>query len=103
MLNKKSKFHPPRNLILLDDVGTQKIQLSNMVSSGEKKYNFFLGCKDDDHEIKPLGIMLPKTEAYVKCCDGETKWMHIFIENDELYSKSLTIYLGRVAVFLLIS
>ena len=28
--------------------------------------------------------MFPKTSAYVKSCDGETKWMYFFIEDDEL-------------------
>ena len=28
--------------------------------------------------------MLPKTSVYVKRYDGETKWMHFCIEDDEL-------------------
>ena len=27
-------------------------------------------------KTKPLCIMLPKTSAYVKYCDGETKWIY---------------------------
>ena len=42
-----------------------------MVSSGEKNYKYFIGYKNDDHKIKPLHIMLPKTSAYVKSYDGE--------------------------------
>ena len=30
---------------------------------------------DDNYKIKPLCIMLPKTNAYGKNYDGETKWM----------------------------
>ena len=41
-----------------------------MISSGE----YFIGyIDDDDYIIKPLHLMLPKTSAYVKSCDGETK------------------------------
>ena len=29
----------------------------------------------DDYKIKPLHIMLPKTSAYVKIYNGQTKWM----------------------------
>ena len=47
-----------------------------MVFSGEKNYTFFIDYIDDDHKIKTLRIMLPKTSAYVKCYDGETKWMY---------------------------
>ena len=31
--------------------------------------------------------MLPKTSAYVKRYDSETKWMYLFIEGDELLEK----------------
>ena len=31
--------------------------------------------------------MLPKTSAYVKCYDGQTKWMYFLIKNDELLEK----------------
>ena len=31
-----------------------------------------------------LGIILTKTNTYVKCCDGETKWMNFLIEDDDL-------------------
>ena len=31
--------------------------------------------------------MLPKTNAYGKNCDGETKWMQFLIEDDEIFQK----------------
>ena len=39
----------------------------------DKKVKYFIGYKDDDPEIKPLRIMLPKTKAYVRSYDGENK------------------------------
>ena len=50
-----------------------------MVSLSEKKI-FSVSCKDDNHKIKPLHIMLPKTNAYVKSYDGETKWMYFLLK-----------------------
>ena len=35
--------------------------------------------------------MLPKTSAYVKNYDGQTKWMHFLIEYDDLLEKHNTI------------
>ena len=35
-------------------------------------------------KVKLLHIMLPKTSAYVKICDGQTKWIYFLIEDDEL-------------------
>ena len=31
--------------------------------------------------------MLPQTSAYVKGFDGETKWIHFLIKDDELLKK----------------
>ena len=37
-------------------------------------------------------MMLPKTSAYVKSHDGETKWMHFLIEDNELLEKYNTVW-----------
>ena len=36
--------------------------------------------------------MLPKTNAYVKSYDGQTKWMYFLIEDDYLLEKYNTIW-----------
>ena len=41
----------------------------------------------NDHKFKPLHIMLPKTNAYVKSCDVQTTWMYFLIEYDDLLEK----------------
>ena len=38
----------------------------------------------NDHKIKPLHIILPKTSAYVKRFDGQTKLMYFLIEDGDL-------------------
>ena len=38
----------------------------------------------NDYRVKPLHIMLPKTSAYVKRYNGQTKWMDFLIEDDDL-------------------
>ena len=45
----------------------------------------------DDHKVKPLHIMLPKTSAYVKSYDGQTKLMYFLMEDDGLLEKYNTI------------
>ena len=39
----------------------------------------------------PLHIMLPKTSAYVKSYDEQTKWMYFLIEDNNLLKKHNTI------------
>ena len=38
----------------------------------------------NNHVVKPLHKMLPKTSAYVKSYDGRTKWMSFLIEDYDL-------------------
>ena len=60
--------------------------ISNKISSGKKNYKYVFGYMDD-FKIKPLHILLPKTSAYVKGYDGETKWMYFVTEGNEVFKK----------------
>ena len=44
---------------------------------------YFVGYLYDNHKVKPLHLMLPKTSTYVKSFDGQTKWMYFLIEDDD--------------------
>ena len=67
----------------MKDVDIEKVLVSNNISFGEKNYKYFKGYLYNDHKVKPLHIMLPKTRAYVKSYDGHTKWMYFLIEYDD--------------------
>ena len=71
---------------------TEKVLASNKISSGERKNKYFIGHLYNDDEVKPLHIMLPKTNTYVKSYDGQTKWMYFLIEDDDLLKKCDTIW-----------
>ena len=62
----------------MGDVHIEKVLVSNKISFGEKNYKYFIGYLYDNHKVKPLRIMLPKTSTYVKSYDGQTKWMYFF-------------------------
>ena len=63
----------------------KKALASNKISSSEKNYKCFIGYFYNDHKVKPLHIMLPKTSAYGKSYNGQTKWMYFLIEDDDFY------------------
>ena len=63
---------------------TDNLLISKKTSSGKKNYKYFIGYLDNDFKIKPLHIILPRTSAYVKGCDGETKRMSFLIEGGDL-------------------
>ena len=43
------------------------------IPSGKKNYKYSIGYLYNDFKVKPLHMMLPKTSAYVKSYDGQTK------------------------------
>ena len=68
----------------MGDADIKKVLVSNKISFGRKNYKYFIGCLYNDNKSKPLNIMLPKTSAYVKSYDDQTKWMYFVIEDDDL-------------------
>ena len=77
-------FYSSNTPVLLRDVDIEKVLASDKISFGEKNYKYVIGYLHNDHKVKPLHIMLPKTSAYVKSYDGENKWIYFLIEGDEL-------------------
>ena len=85
---EKHKFHHHKNIIFVRRFRYEKNAGVEYISLGQKNAKYFVGYKDDDdHKIKQLRTMLPKTSAYVKSYDEETKWMHFSIKHDELLVK----------------
>ena len=50
-----------------------------------------IGYLHNGNKVNQLNITLPKTSAYVKSYDGQTKWMYFLIEDDDLFQKYNTI------------
>ena len=71
------------------DVDIEKVLVSNKISFGEKNYNYLISYLYND---KPLHVILPKTSAYVKRFDGQTKWMYFLIEDGDLLKKYNTFW-----------
>ena len=81
---EKNRFYLHKSHVPLRYVDIEKVLVSKKISFGEKNSKYFIGYLYKDHKVKPLYIMLPKTSAYVKSYDGQTKWMYFLIEDDEL-------------------
>ena len=84
---EKKNYRNKIPIFFLKDVNTEKVLVSNEISFGEKNYNYFIGYLYNDYKVKPLDIMLPKINAYVKSYDAKTKWMYFLIEDDDLLEK----------------
>ena len=56
---EKNNFYRHESPIFLKDVDIEKVLVSNKISSGKKNYKYFIGYLHNDHQVKPLHIMLP--------------------------------------------
>ena len=70
---KKKNFTAIRLLFFLKTVDIESVLVCNKISFGEKNYKCFIGYLYNGNKVKPLHIMVPKTSAYVKGYDGQTK------------------------------
>ena len=51
----------------------EKVLVSHKIYFCEKNDKYFIRYLYNNHKVKPLHIMLPKTNAYVKSYDEQTK------------------------------
>ena len=84
---EKIYFYRNKIPIPVRHVDVEKVLLSNKIFFDEKNYKYFIGYLYNDDKVKSLHIMVPKTSAYVKRFDRQTKWMYFLIENDDLLKK----------------
>ena len=84
-VNKK-EFHKSKKTIDLDLVDTGKIEISNRFKHSEEGHKYFIGYQEYEI-VKPLCIMLPQMNGYIKYFDNGGKNMSFLIKNDEVCQK----------------
>ena len=83
-INKK-EFHRSKQAIDLDSVDTGKIVVSDRFKHSEEGFKYFVGYQED--EIKPLCIILPQMNGYIKYFQNGGKNMSFLIKNSEVWEK----------------
>ena len=89
---EKNKFYLHKTTASLRDVDILKVLVSNQIYFGEKNYKYFIGYLYNDHKVKPLHLILPKTSTIVKSYVGKTKQTYFLIEDDDLLEEYNTIW-----------
>ena len=80
-INKK-EFHKSKQAIDLDPVITDKIVVSDKFRHSEESYKYFIGYQEDEI-IRPLCIVLPQMNGYIKYFENGGKNMSLLIRNNE--------------------
>ena len=84
-VNKK-EFHRSKKAIDLDLVDTGKIVVSDRFKHSEEGSKYFLGYQEDEI-VKPLCIILPQMNGYIKYFENSGKNMSFLIKNSEVWEK----------------
>ena len=80
-VNKK-EFHKSKQEIDLDSVITGKIVVSDRFKHSEEGFEFFIGYQEDEI-VKPLCIILPQMNGYIKYFENGGKNISFLIKNSE--------------------
>ena len=82
----KKKFHSSKEAILLDSVDLSKIVVSSRYKINDTTFNFFCGHLNNN-PIKPLCVILPQVDGYIKYFDDGGKNMSFVTDDEKIYEK----------------
>ena len=82
----KKEFHRSKKAIELDLVDTGKIVVSDRFKHSEEGSKYFIGYQEDEI-VKPLCIILPQMNGYIKYFENSGKNMSFLIKNSEVWQK----------------
>ena len=84
-INKK-EFHEAKQTIDLGSIITDKIVVSDQFRHIEVGCKYFTGYQEDEI-VKPLCIILPQMNGYIKYFENSGKNMSFLIKNSEVWEK----------------
>ena len=80
------KFYSSKEAILLDSIDLSKIVVSSRWKLNDTTYKYFCGYLNND-VIKPLCIILPQMNGYIKYFDDGGKNMSFVTDDKKVYEK----------------
>ena len=84
-INKK-EFYSSKQAILLDSADLNKIVVTKKCKIDDKTYKYFCGYLSND-VIKPLCVILPQMNGYIKYFDDGGKNMSFVADDEKVYEK----------------
>ena len=84
-INKK-EFHKCKQAIDLDSITADKIVVSDKFRHSEDGYKYFIGYQEDEI-VRPLCIILPQMNGYIKYFENRGKIMSFLIKNNDVWEK----------------
>ena len=88
----KKTFYSSIEAILLDSVDLSKIVVSSRWRLNDTTYKYFFGYLNNDGIIKPLYVILPQMNGYIKYFDDGGKNMSFVTDDEKVYEKYAEIW-----------
>ena len=88
----KKTFYSSEEAILLDSVDLSKIVVSSRWKLNDTTYKYFCGYLNNDGIIKPLRVILPQMNGYIKYFDDGGKNMSFVTDGEKVYEKYYEIW-----------
>ena len=82
----KKKFYSSKEAILLDSVDLSKIVVSSKWKLNDTTYKYFCGYLNNDGIIKPLCVILPQMNGYIKYFDDGKVDGKVYEKYDEIWN-----------------
>ena len=83
----KKTFYSSKEAILLDSVDLSKIVVSSRWKLNDTTYKYFCGYLNNDGIIKPLCVILPQVNGYIKYFDDSRKNRSFVTDDEKVYEK----------------
>ena len=83
----KKTFYSSKEAILLDSVDLSKIVVSSRRKIDDTTYKYFCGYLNNDGIIKPLCVILPQMNEYIKYFDDGGRNMSFVTDDEKVYEK----------------
>ena len=83
----KKTFYSSKEAILLDSVDLSKIVVSSKWKLNDTTYKYFCGYLNNDGIIKPLCVILPQMNGYIKYFGNGGKNMSFVTDDEKVYEK----------------
>ena len=84
-INKK-EFHKSKQPVDLASVNIDQIVISGKFKHSDEGFKYFIGYKKGE-TVKPLCIILPQMNGYIKYFENGSKNMSFFIKDDDVLYK----------------
>ena len=90
----KKTFYSSKEAVLLDSVDLSKLVVSSRWKVNDTTYKYFCGYLNNDGVIKPLCVILPQMNGYIKYFDDGGKNMSFVTDDEKVYDEIWNVVKG---------